>query len=402
MTGRRQQITPRAAVIIPAAGSGSRMKTTVPKQYLELVDRPVLIHTVAAFANHPVISQVIVVVPVERIGETRKLLADYRLDKARVTVVAGGRRRQDSVEKGLEAVEPNHEIVLVHDGARPLISARLIERCYRETVETGAAVAAIPVRDTLKKEGPGRMVTATVDRSELWQAQTPQGAGKVLLEKAFQVHDGRDVTDESSLLERAGIPVRIVLGEITNIKVTTPGDIELAEQLVREGKQPDRRRRQMKIGHGFDAHRFAEGRKLVLGGEEIPFAQGLAGHSDADVVSHALCDAILGALGLGDIGYHFPDNDETYRDICSLNLLDEVVKKAEMSGFEFGNADLTIVCQVPKLAPHIEAMKKNLADYCRVAPAMINIKATTTEKMGYTGRQEGISCHAVVLLRKKG
>lgn len=385
-------MTPKAAAIIPAAGSGTRMNTAIPKQFLPLAGTPILARTVSKFACCSFISQIIIAAPKDSIADTENMLASFRVNETPVQVVQGGLRRQDSVSAALALVDEDIEIVLVHDGARPLVSADLIERCYQKIVDTGAAIAAVPVKDTLKKEAPGPIVGTTVDRTLLWQAQTPQGAQKSILVEAFEKGRDLEVTDESALLEKLGIPVSLVYGETTNIKITSPEDLEYGEKLLNQNKNV------IKIGHGFDAHRFAESRKLVLGGEEIDHALGLAGHSDADVLTHALCDAILGALGEGDIGRHFPDDDAAYKDIRSTRLLEQVVGLAAEQRFSIANADITIVCQAPKLAPHIEKMRANLAACCKISSRCINIKATTTEKMGFTGRQEGISCHAVVLL----
>jgi 2-C-methyl-D-erythritol 4-phosphate cytidylyltransferase/2-C-methyl-D-erythritol 2,4-cyclodiphosphate synthase len=261
-------------------------------------------------------------------------------------------------------------------------------------MQSGAVIAAIPVKDTLKRAGEFGMIEETVDRTGLWQAQTPQAAQRELLERAFAqaAQNQFTGTDEASLLEAAGIPVRMVEGSERNLKITRPSDLEVAATLLREEVN-------MKIGHGFDAHRLVAGRKLILGGVIIPFDLGLDGHSDADVVAHALIDGLLGALGAGDIGRHFPDTDPRYQGIDSLLLLTQVRQLADAQGYRLGNADITIVCQRPKLAPYLEQMQANLARCCQVPPSAVNIKATTTEKMGYTGRGEGIAAHAVVLLR---
>jgi 2-C-methyl-D-erythritol 4-phosphate cytidylyltransferase/2-C-methyl-D-erythritol 2,4-cyclodiphosphate synthase len=387
-------MTPKAAAIIPAAGSGTRMNSTIPKQFLPLAGTPILARTISTFIDCPFISQIIVAAPQDSIADTENMLASLCAGKTPIHVVQGGMRRQDSVRAALDFVGEDIEVVLVHDGARPLVSIVLIERCYQEILTAGAAIAVVPVKDTLKKEAPGPVVDTTIDRSRLWQAQTPQGALKNILVKAFERGRNLEVTDESALLEELGIPVSLVYGETTNIKITSPEDLEYGEKLLNQNTKV------MKIGHGFDAHRFADDRKLVLGGEEIDHARGLAGHSDADVLTHALCDAILGALGKGDIGRHFPDNDATYKNIRSTILLERVIESAGEQHFSIANADITIICQAPKLAPYIEKMRANLAACCNISPQSINIKATTTEKMGFTGRQEGISCHAVVLLER--
>ncbi len=370
------------------------MHAATPKQYLHLSGKPVLVHAIQPFSRCTFIDQIIVVVPAEKIAQTRILLQEHSLAAPLVTVIGGGRRRQDSVRAGLEATRADTEIVLVHDGARPLLSEALIRRCHEEILQSGAAIAAVPVKDTLKRAGSDLRITATVDRDSLWQAQTPQGARRHLLLEAFEANGDVDVTDEASLLERAGIPVQLVPGEENNIKITRPEDLALAQTLM------NNRTAGIRIGHGFDAHRFSENRQLVLGGITVTHDRGLAGHSDADVLTHALCDAFLGAMASGDIGQHFPDTDPVYKNISSLVLLDSVVRDASSRGLSLINADVTVVCQAPRLAPHLPSMREKLAEHCRCSVEQINIKATTTEKMGYTGRQEGISCHAVVLLQQ--
>ncbi len=385
-----------AAAIIPAAGSGRRMGLDYPKQFHLLAGAPVLVHTLRPFVNSPSIDRIVVVVPEERVDSTRQLLLDYAFNESTVQVTAGGRRRQDSVRNGLHALSGDVDVVLVHDGARPLVEVDLIERCCRAAAKFGAAIAAVPVKDTLKKGGPDQSILHTVDRENLWQAQTPQAVQVSLLQRAYQAAGDRDVTDEASLLELAGIPVQLVEGSETNLKITRPDDLIIAEKIMEPVIQPV-----MRVGHGYDAHQFARGRDLVLGGVNIPFEMGLAGHSDADVLTHALCDGLLGAMGEGDIGAHFPDSNQDFKDIYSIKLLEDVVRLLGEKGFSLANADVTVICQQPKLASHIPEMRRILSTSCGVSAAEINIKATTTEKMGFTGRMEGISCHAVVLLTGK-
>ncbi len=386
----------KAAAIIPAAGSGTRMKLNHPKQYHPLAGAPIIIHTIEAFLASQVIGQLIVVVPADKLDETRKLFNAHGLDDPRIEITAGGLRRQDSVFNGLQLIHPEIDTVLVHDGARPLVSLRLIEECYSAAVEYGAAIAAIPVKDTLKKGSDDALITETIDRSQVWQAQTPQAAKVNLLREAYRKNGDADFTDEAGLLEQAGIPVKLVEGSETNLKITRPEDLAIAEKLLlKKDMKPD-----FRIGHGYDAHRFAPERELVLGGVTIPHPQGLAGHSDADVLTHAICDALLGALGKGDIGKHFPDTSDTYKNIYSISLLEKVAELLKTSNFILSNLDATIICQRPKLAGHIEQMRKTIAEACKTDIENINIKATTTEKMGFTGREEGISSHAVVLIQK--
>jgi len=382
----------QAAAIIPAAGSGTRMQASLPKQYLQLSGRPILIHSIAAFDNCAEIDRIVVAVAPDHLHSTRHLVEEWQLG-AKTEVIAGGRRRQDSVRAGVDHLGDDIDIVLVHDGARPLVDGEVIRRCLEAAERGGAAIAAVPVKDTLKRGDGDDRITATIDRNGLWQAQTPQAARLPLLRRAFAVAGTGDVTDEAMLLENAGIPVTLVMGAESNIKITRQEDLSMAEKLlIQAGSTP------LRVGHGFDAHRFAPERRLVLGGVEIDHHQGLAGHSDADVVTHAVCDAILGALGLGDIGRHFPDSADEYKDISSILLLERVSETMRGAGFVVGNIDVTVVCQHPKLAPGIDDMRRTLARACGADSSQLNVKATTTEKMGYTGREEGISCHAVALL----
>ena len=384
----------QAAAIIPAAGSGTRMNASLPKQYLELAGKPILVRTVAAFHHHPDIARLIVVVPQDRVDSTRELLNSWQLG-GKTMVIAGGLRRQDSVKAGLDQLDAQCTIVLVHDGARPLVSQELIGQCLVQAEKHGAAIAAIPVKDTLKRGGTNGQVTATIDRQDLWQAQTPQAARLSMLHDAYAKAGELDFTDEASLLEHAGYPVKLVTGAETNIKITRREDLSLAQTLLRQKQS-----HQMRIGHGYDAHCFAENRKLVLGGVTVAHTRGLAGHSDADVVTHALCDAILGALGKGDIGKHFPDTSIEFKDMYSIKLLEQVAATMVSESYQLANGDITIVCQAPRLANYLETMAQTMAAACHTTPDQLNLKATTTEKMGFTGRMEGISCHAVVLLQQ--
>jgi 2-C-methyl-D-erythritol 4-phosphate cytidylyltransferase/2-C-methyl-D-erythritol 2,4-cyclodiphosphate synthase len=380
-------------VIIPAAGFGSRMGTAQPKQFLELAGMPILVHTLRAFLEHPAVTVIIVVLPPEQLVSGVELIRPFLsiAQQEKILFTAGGATRQDSVYNGLQAVPAAVESILVHDGARPLLNAALIDRCIKGIEEQGAVIAAVPVKDTLKKI-TDNFINDTVDRTQLWQAQTPQGMQRELLEKAYQQAQADKFlgTDEASLLQHAGIPVAIIMGSEENIKITRPDDLRIAAGLLHKKEQT------MRIGQGFDAHRLVAERKLILGGVEIPYHLGLAGHSDADVLVHALMDAILGALGEGDIGRHFPDTDEQYRGADSLQLLERVMDLVQERQMRIINADITVICQQPKLAPHIPAMQKNLSKVC--SAEQINIKATTTEGMGYTGRGEGISAQAIVLL----
>lgn len=393
------------AVVIPAAGTGSRMKDSLPKQFHLLEGRPLLIHTITPFLLETKITEVIVVAAEECLEKTRELCRSAFPEEKRLRFVCGGARRQDSVFAGLQAAKA--ELLMVHDGARPMVTSAIIKRCCRALEEGLAFITAIPVVDTIKRV-EGGLVQTTLDRSDLFRAQTPQGAPGTVLIAAFRQFLQHDLTDEAALLEKAGVRVHLVEGEESNIKITRREDLRLAASLLSGRKSevvPQRAAQKTfpRIGHGIDAHRLVTGRKLILGGVDIPFARGLAGHSDADVLTHALCDALLGAACEGDIGKIFPDTDQRFKDICSLSLLTEVAERVESKGLRLENADVTIVCQQPKIAPHISEMKQNLCkSWAHLpgwpAPDRLNIKATTEENMGYTGRQEGIRCHAVALV----
>jgi 2-C-methyl-D-erythritol 4-phosphate cytidylyltransferase/2-C-methyl-D-erythritol 2,4-cyclodiphosphate synthase len=386
------------AAIIPAGGSGCRMGTDLPKQFLEVAGMPVLVHTVKAVQRASSIKTIIIAVPADHVDQVWELVDRYDLSLV-AKVVAGGLTRQDSVLAGLAVLPDDTDLVVVHDGVRPLIGPDLVEACVQKAAQTGAAMAAVPVKDTLKMAKDG-VVATTVDRRGLWQAQTPQVAGLETMRRAFDsaAADGFQGTDEAALLERIGVEVSLVMGSDKNIKITRPEDLELAEAFLGKGLSGGVSMGALRVGHGYDAHQLVEGRVLVLGGVTIPNDRGLSGHSDADVLLHALCDAILGAAGLGDIGRHFPDSDPAYRGISSLILLAEVVKKTSKAGFRLVNADVTVVAQEPRLVPHFDQMTENISRSVGVDVSCLNLKATTTEQMGFVGRGEGIAAHAVVLL----
>jgi len=396
----------KVAAIIPAAGSGIRMGLSAPKQFFELQGVPVLIHTLRVFQQVKAIGVVIVVVPSEHCVWVEELVQRYQLTKV-YRVTAGGKERQDSVLAGLEALPKEIDLVLVHDGVRPFVSGSIIENCLQEAETSGAAMVAVPVKDTLKSVSSEKMIEQTIDRGGVWQAQTPQAAKVSLLKKAYEeAAKQKDfiATDEAALLERINIPVKVVEGSEKNIKITRPEDLILAKAILMESQidkadQPGGNN--FRTGYGYDAHRLVRGRPLVLGGVTVPHDKGLEGHSDADVLTHALCDAILGAAGLGDIGQHFPDTDQELKDINSLEILGQVAALAAEKGMMLQNGDITVVAQKPKLSPYFASMQNNLAAVCGTDPDSINIKATTTEGMGFAGREEGMAAHAVVLLRKK-
>lgn len=376
------------------------MGLAAPKQFLTLGGVPLLVHTLKAFHAVPAIQSIILVVPAVHRDSTQRMVADYGLDRVQ-EVVVGGAERQDSVRAGLAVLPDGIDLVAVHDGARPLVSPQLIEACLDAAAETGAAIAAVPVKDTLKQVTSQGIIDRTIDRQGLWQAQTPQVVAVSLLREAHARAAAANFlgTDEASLLEHFGYPVIVVPGSEKNIKITRPEDLIVAKALLKKEVQT-KTVDELRIGNGYDAHCLVPNRPLVLGGVTIPHDLGLLGHSDADVLTHALCDALLGALGRGDIGRLFPDTDAQFKDILSLRLLEEVMLLVAKDGYRLINADITVLAQRPKLAPHFPAMAKNLCQICRVPPERLNLKATTTEQMGFEGREEGIAAQAVVLLER--
>jgi 2-C-methyl-D-erythritol 4-phosphate cytidylyltransferase / 2-C-methyl-D-erythritol 2,4-cyclodiphosphate synthase len=312
-------------------------------------------------------------------------------------IVAGGERRQDSVRAGLAALPEGTEIVLIHDGARPLAEPALFDRCAAAAAESGAAIAAAPVSDTLKRVTEG-IISGTVDRTGLWAAQTPQAFRLESLRWAMNVGSGESVTDEARLCEAAGLAVTVVPSSLANLKVTHSEDIAVADALLRARHGPQSSAGPVRTGIGYDAHRFASGRRLILGGVEIAHHQGLDGHSDADVLLHAIADAVLGAAALGDIGQHFPPSDERFHDADSQVLLCEAVRLAREAGWAPGNLDATVLAEAPRLAPHVSLMRERIAACLGLSQDAVSVKATTNEGMGSIGRGEGIAALATATL----
>lgn len=384
-----------AALIIAAAGSSSRMGVGIDKQFVMLAGKPVLWHTINVFNQLPQIRQLLVTVSTDNAEQVAALLQQTVSDIPWQTV-PGGAERQDSVRNALKWVSPELELVVVHDGARPFVLPDCVLESLYVADETGAAVVAVPVKDTIKRADALGNVRQTLDRSELWQVQTPQIFRRELLQKVHEQATDAGVlaTDDAALVEWAGGSVRLVRGSYLNFKITTPEDVVLAETVIAERSG----RRMTRIGFGYDVHRFVAGRPLMLGGVEVPYEMGLEGHSDADVLLHAIADALLGAAGLGDIGKHFPDSDPRYKGISSLVLLREVCSKLSDAGYKTQNLDAVIAAQEPKLAPHIGKMNEAIATVLEIQVAQVNVKATTTEHLGFVGRKEGIAAQAVVMI----
>lgn len=380
------------AGIIVAAGRSARLGEALPKQFASLGEGTVLERAVRALSGDPRVAALCVVLPEPEVESAHGRAA---ASLPRVTaVVAGGSTRAASVRRGLAALSAGH--VLVHDAARPFCSASLVRRVVDATLADGAAVPVLPVHDTVKEDDGEGFVLRTVARGTLRLAQTPQGAradwlGEAL-DRAFR--EGVEPTDEAAALERAGRRVRLVAGDPGNLKITDAVDLEEARR--RAAAPPEWR-----VGTGFDVHRFAPGRRLVLGGVELSGEEGLAGHSDADVVLHAAMDALLGAAGLPDIGVHFPPDDPAWEGADSRILAARVAELVRTSGFEPVNLDLTVLCERPRLRPHVPAMRHATAEAFGMEAARVGIKATTLEGLGSLGRGEGIACQASALVRRQ-
>ena len=376
----------KVTAIIVAAGASRRMG--FDKLFYPLQGAPVLAHTLAAFDAHPMVDAIVVVAG-ENIDRVRRLAGEYPKVTA---VVRGGATRAGSVKAGLAAAGGGG-LVAIQDGARPFVSEAVITRTLAAAARCGAAAPAVPVKDTVKVVQPDGFVRATPPRETLRAVQTPQVFDAARYARALAGCDEAAVTDDCGVFESAGGRVLLVEGEYANLKITTKEDLAPYEQ--KEAKA-------MRIGHGYDVHRLVAGRRLILGGVEIPYEKGLLGHSDADVLTHAVMDALLGAAALGDIGKHFPDSDPAYAGADSIALLRRVGALLAQAGWRAENIDATVLCQAPKLAPHIPAMRRHLAEALGLAEGEVSVKATTEEGLGFTGSGEGIAAHAVCLLRGAG
>lgn len=372
--------------LIVAAGSGSRMGLEGNKVLAQLAGQTVLERTVRAFDG--LVDGVMVVTR----AVDMQAVQDLRLD---ASVTVGGDTRQQSVLSGLKALPPQADIVLVHDAARPFVNAETIRRCIDSARTYGSGVASVPAKDTIKLVGPGNVVQATPDRATLRLAQTPQAFGVRTLRAAIEALEarGETATDDAGAMEAAGHSVHLVDGSYDNIKLTTPEDMNAAAALLGGGPM-------IRVGHGYDVHRLVEGRDLILCGVTIPYEKGLLGHSDADVALHALSDALLGAAALGDIGRHFPDTDARYKGVSSVYLLTQVKALLAAQGYAVENVDVTIVAQQPKLKTYMPEMVANVARALEMEAASVNVKATTTEGLGFEGEGLGISAQAIAVIRK--
>jgi 2-C-methyl-D-erythritol 4-phosphate cytidylyltransferase / 2-C-methyl-D-erythritol 2,4-cyclodiphosphate synthase len=377
------------AVLIVAAGRGERAGGAIPKQYAPLLGKPILRWTLEAFARHPRVGAIQVAIGAEQDKPYGETVAGLEL----LAPIQGGATRQESVRRGLEAlaaVAP--EFVLIQDAARPLTSPAVIDAVIA-ALESGsdAAIPLLAVADTLKRKDDGAWTT--VPRDGLHRAQTPQGFRFAKILRAHRHYANEDVTDDMALAELAGMSIAAVPGEDINMKVTEPKDFALAEQHLRS------RLGESRTGMGYDVHRFNEGDHVWLCGIKVPHDRGLEGHSDADAGLHALTDAILGAIGEGDIGQHFPPSDERWRGAPSWKFLDHAASLVRDKGGAIVHCDVTIICERPKIGPHRDAMRARIADILKLDPSRVSVKATTTEGLGFEGRREGLAAQAVATVR---
>ncbi|MEE3202127.1 MAG: 2-C-methyl-D-erythritol 4-phosphate cytidylyltransferase [Acidobacteriota bacterium] len=386
----------RVSAVIAAGGQGTRVGGDVPKQLQNLGGKTLLGMAIKPFDKCRRVDEIVIVLP-EAFKETESTMCIQ--SETPLRLVSGGSRRQDSVALGVDNVRKDADVVLVHDAARPFCTVSLIEQVIDATIEAGAVVPAIQVIDTVKKgdfidKAGSRFVTATLPRDQIYLAQTPQGFALDVLRDAVELgRSGVTATDEAGLVEQNGQAVRLVEGDMENFKVTTPDDFQRARGRINTDLVGDGPR--TRVGFGYDSHRMVSGRRLVLGGVEIPYTSGLDGHSDADAVCHAVTDAVLGAVAAGDIGQHFPDTDPQWKDVSSIELLRKAVDIVSGLGFCVGNVDIVVIAEQPRIGPHIQAMAERLSGTLGVSPGLVSIKGKTAEGMDSVGRGEAIVVHAV-------
>lgn len=377
--------TKNAELILACGGRSVRMGSN--KLLMDICGKPCILRTCEAFDSCKYIKRIIIAAPSELHDVYRKTLEPI---KTPITFVNGGDTRQQSVMNAVK--EAKEDIIVIHDGARPLITLSVIEKSVEEAFSFGSSIVCVPSKDTIRLDKGESSYSPP--RSSAYIVQTPQSFSRSLYLKACETADG-DYTDDAQLLDAAGIKPHITLGEYSNIKITTVEDIDMARSLIGDmpiGSTP-------RIGHGYDVHRLVEGRALILGGVNIPYEKGLLGHSDADVLTHALMDALLGAAALGDIGKLFPDSDDRHKGADSIELLKNVVKLLAEKGFGIVNVDVTVIAQSPKLSLYIEDMRARISCAMNIPISAVSVKATTEERLGFTGSGEGIAAHAVAMIR---
>jgi 2-C-methyl-D-erythritol 4-phosphate cytidylyltransferase/2-C-methyl-D-erythritol 2,4-cyclodiphosphate synthase len=378
--------------LVVAAGRGLRLGGAKPKQYLALGGKPLLRYAAETLSRHPAIRHVRVVYH----PDDHDLYAEAVAGLDLMPPVAGGAARQDSVRLGLESLETlDPARILIHDAARPFVDSATIDRVIAALDEAPGAIPAIAIRDTVKR-GAGTTIAATLDRANLWRALTPQGFHYRAILAAHRKFAGEDLPDDAAVAERMGLDVKLVAGSEDNFKVTEPADFARAERIV-AGASDD-----FRTGQGFDVHAFGPGDHVWLCGIKVPHGKGLIGHSDADVGLHALTDAILGALGAGDIGMHFPPSDPTWRNAASHLFLRHAADLVAKANGRIAHVDVTLICEAPRVGPHRDAMVARIAEILGLDRGRVSVKATTTEQLGFTGRGEGMAAQAIATLRLPG
>jgi 2-C-methyl-D-erythritol 4-phosphate cytidylyltransferase/2-C-methyl-D-erythritol 2,4-cyclodiphosphate synthase len=380
------------SAIIAAGGRGLRFGGTSPKQLVSLGGRPILARSVDAFVECDVISEIVVALPADLAAAP----PDYLRHRSKpVTVVDGGEQRRDSVANAFARIADRAELVIIHDAARPLVSDEVIRRTVTAAFETGAAIAALRAHDTVKQTDASGVIAATLPRERIYLAQTPQAFRVPVLRDALRVSG--DATDEAMLAEQAGHIVRVVDGDPRNLKITTPDDLTMAEHFAGMSSSAPA----VRIGNGYDLHRLVAGRPLILGGVTIPFGKGLEAHSDGDAICHAITDAVLGAVGAGDIGRHFPDNDPAWKNADSIDLLRRATVIVRSAGYAVANVDVVVIAEKPKLSPHVDAIRANLAGALGCDASQISVKGKSNEGVDSMGAGESIAVHAVVLVSRR-
>lgn len=393
----------RIAVVIVAAGRGERAhrqgeSNKGPKQYRQMGSSTVLAHTVQCFDSHALVSDIVVVIHKDDDRLCASALANIHSDKI-LNIVKGGASRQNSVFEGLKSIKPlKPDYVLVHDGVRPFVSHGTIERVIEALASHKAVLPALPIVDTLKRvehtQMHGNIIRETVDRSQLWAAQTPQGFQFDALFDAHNLTEVNSFTDDCAIMEWQGHDVHVVEGNVENFKITTADDIDEANRRMSETTIMETR-----VGNGFDVHAFEDGNAVILGGVSIPHTKKLKGHSDADVGLHTITDAIYGALADGDIGSHFPPSDPKWKGAASDQFLIHACEQVKARGGRIVHLDLTLMCEAPKIGSHRDAMRETIARICSLPLSRIAVKATTTEQLGFTGREEGIAAMATATIQ---
>ena len=383
------------AAIIAAGGRGLRLGADQPKQFLDIGGRSILEMSMAALVSSDRINEIVVALPADHLDAQSKALKSAFKG---VSFVAGGERRQDSVANAFAKTSSKADVILIHDAARPFVTQDVIARAIDGAKNYGAVVVAMPAKDTVKQTGKAnpdgsRLIRGTIPREDVYLAQTPQAFRRDILSRALTEGAAVDATDEAMLVERLGVPVHVVEGDERNVKITTQEDLDKARV---EGDRD--RQTIMRIGTGYDLHTLIAGRPLILAGVRIDFDRGLSGHSDADIVCHAVTDAVLGAAAAGDIGQLFPDTDAKWKDADSIMMLKGAIAAVQQQGYRVSNVDVTVIAQQPKLLPYLDAMRANLAAALEVDPSAVSVKAKTNEGVDSIGRGESMACHAVALV----